>query len=249
MKLACEGKIRLDIRKQQARVAANAGRAGVVVVYLTHHAIQALKFVTISDTHGQHHELTLPQGDVLIHAGDVSMKGDESEIKDFLGWFDKQAFEHKILIAGNHDFFFEQHSDEEIDKILPNGITYLKDNGTTIKGFRIWGSPVTPWFFNWAFNRHRGDPIRRHWDLIPDDTDILITHGPLFRTLDKNKKGEHLGCKDLYLKVHQVKPLVHVFGHIHESYGVIDKSDIKFINACILDYKYEMTNQPISFEL
>jgi Icc-related predicted phosphoesterase len=208
-----------------------------------------LKFVTIADTHGKHSSLIIPPGDTLIHAGDISMKGEKDEVVDFLQWFDHQNFKHKILIAGNHDFFFEKESDKHIQQLLPANIVYLKDSFTTVNQLKIWGSPVTPWFFNWAFNRHRGDPIKRHWDLIPTDTDILITHGPIFRTLDKTSEGQHVGCKDLFNKVHEIKPKVHICGHIHESYGTVDKSGIKFINASVLNAKYELTNNPVEFEL
>lgn len=127
-----------------------------------------MKFIVISDTHNKHESLFLPAGDILIHAGDVSMKGTEAEIIDFLEWFAIQDFEYKIFIAGNHDFYFEKQTNEHIQAVIPKGIIYLNDSGTTIKGLNIWGSPITPWFFNWAFNRHRGEPIRRHWDLIPE---------------------------------------------------------------------------------
>lgn len=208
-----------------------------------------MKFVAIADTHGKHKDLTIPSGDMLIHAGDISMKGDEDEIIDFLNWFDEQNFKHKILIAGNHDFYFETESQEQIEELLPKNITYLKDSSTTINEFKIWGSPITPWFFNWAFNRHRGEQINRHWDLIPPDTDILITHGPIFRTLDKNSEGQHVGCKDLFNKVQEIRPKVHICGHIHESYGTADKMGIKFINASVVNKNYELTNSPILFEL
>jgi Icc-related predicted phosphoesterase len=208
-----------------------------------------LKFITISDTHGKHSSLTLPSGDALIHAGDISMKGQFNEVKDFLDWFAVQKFKYKILIAGNHDFYFERESDEQIASLLPDSITYLKDSGTTVNGIKLWGSPVTPWFFDWAFNRHRGEPIKRHWDLIPNDTDILMTHGPVFRTLDRNREGQHVGCKELFSKVQEVKPKVHVCGHIHEAYGSADKAGIKFINASVLNERYELVNSPIFFEL
>jgi len=208
-----------------------------------------LKFVTIADTHSKHKDLTLPLGDVLIHAGDVSMKGDKTEITNFLSWMDSQNFEFKILIAGNHDFYFERESEEQIRKHLPDSIIYLKDSGTVINNYKIWGSPVTPWFFDWAFNRHRGDPINRHWELIPTNTDILITHGPMFRTLDRNNQGQHIGCKDLFNRIQEVKPKVHVCGHIHESYGTINKTGTKFINASVLNEHYELINSPIVFEL
>lgn len=208
-----------------------------------------MKFVTIADTHGKHNSLKLSSGEILIHAGDISMKGDKVEVEDFLSWFDKQDFEHKILIAGNHDFYFERESDLHIQHLLPENVVYLNDNSTTINGIKIWGSPITPWFFNWAFNRHRGEPIKRHWDLIPIDTDILITHGPIFRTLDKTSEGQHVGCKDLFNKVQDINLKAHVCGHIHESYGTVEKFGTKFINASVLNANYELTNSPIEFEL
>jgi Icc-related predicted phosphoesterase len=208
-----------------------------------------MKFICISDTHGQHHQLNIPQGDVLIHAGDVSSRGKEKEIVDFLSWFEHQKFEHKIFIAGNHDFYFEKNSNETIQQILPKGVTYLNDTSTIINGIKIWGSPITPFFYNWAFNRHRGEEIKKHWDLIPNDIDILITHGPVFKTLDKNVEGDYVGCKDLLGKVQEVKPKVHVCGHIHEAYGMIEKSAVKFINASLLNELYEVTNLPIEFDI
>jgi Icc-related predicted phosphoesterase len=208
-----------------------------------------MKFVLISDTHGKHAGLKLPKGDVLIHAGDVTFNGNENEVKEFLDWFEKQHFKHKIFIAGNHDFYFERASVTSIQSIIPPNLIYLNDSGVNIEGFNIWGSPVTPWFFNWAFNKHRGAAIRRHWDLIPDQTDILITHGPVFKTLDENNKGEHVGCKDLLQRVQTIKPKIHVCGHIHESYGLEEKLDIKFINCSVLNEEYRLVNRPIVLEL
>lgn len=208
-----------------------------------------MKFVTIADTHGQHAKLTLPPGDVLIHAGDCSMKGEKEEIIDFLSWMEQQDFEHKILIAGNHDFYFEKETDENIRQILPQNITYLNDKMTIVNGINIWGSPITPWFFNWAFNRHRGEAIKKHWDLIPENTDILVTHGPVFRTLDLTGRGQHVGCKDLLITIQTVKPKVHICGHIHEAYGTAEKYGTQFINASVLNDGYELTNKPVEFEL
>jgi len=208
-----------------------------------------MKFITISDTHGRHHDLILPPGDVLIHAGDISMKGSEAEIKDFLLWVDKQDYKYKILIAGNHDFYFESASHKDISNILPDGIVYLNDSKIEVEGFKIWGSPVTPWFFNWAFNRHRGAPIKKHWDIIPADTDILITHGPVFGILDATKKGEHTGCNDLLERIQIIHPKVHICGHIHEAYGEYSTGGIKFINASLLNEKYQLVNEPVILEL
>lgn len=208
-----------------------------------------MKLVAISDTHGKHHQLQLPEGDTLIHAGDISMKGGEDEVDSFLEWFGQQPFKHKIVIAGNHDFYFERTPEHEILNRIPGNIVYLNDSGITIEGLRIWGSPVSPWFFNWAFNRHRGDPIKRHWELIPGETDILITHGPVFRTLDRNNKGQHVGCKDLFGRVNEIQPQVHICGHIHEAYGTITRSGTRFVNASVVNSQYEMANPPVVFEL
>jgi len=208
-----------------------------------------LKIVAISDTHGQHDKLVLPDGDLLIHAGDISNKGGLIEVERFLSWFDKQSFKNKIFIAGNHDFFFERHSDEEIKKILPGNIIYLKDSGVEINGIKFWGSPVTPWFLNWAFNRQRGHEIARHWDLIPNDIDILITHGPMFRRLDENKEGQHLGCRDLFLKAQELNLKAHIFGHIHENYGTMESQKVKFLNASVVNERYELINEPLVIDI
>lgn len=152
-----------------------------------------MRIIAIADTHGRHSDLIIPPGDVLIHAGDMSMKGTEQEMINFIQWFSQQDFKHKIFIAGNHDFYFEKTPVEEINKLIPPAVIYLNDAAVEIDGTRFWGSPITPWFFNWAFNRHRGEDIRKHWDLVPNDTDILITHGPVYTILDKTTSGKHAG--------------------------------------------------------
>ncbi len=206
-------------------------------------------FVTISDTHGQHSKLVLPEGNVLLHAGDVTRRGKDAEVIDFLRWFAQQPFEHKIFIAGNHDFYFERTSDGDIEKIIPAGVVYLKDSGVVINGIKIWGSPITPWFFDWAFNRHRGPEIQRHWALIDKDTDILVTHGPVYNILDKTINGEHVGCEDLLQAVKEIKPKVHIGGHIHEAYGSKEVDGTLFINPSVLNERYEMVNEAVVFEV
>ena len=204
-----------------------------------------MKIVAISDTHSKHRSVKLPGGDLLIHAGDVSHKGKKEEVVDFLEWFSRQKFQYKIFIAGNHDFFFEKAGDEEIRKLIPENIIYLKDSGTVINGLKIWGSPFTPWFFNWAFNKKRGVEIRKHWDLIPAGTDILITHGPVYGFLDLVINEEHVGCQDLLRRVLLIHPKIHVCGHIHESYGNIKRSGIQFVNASQLNEAYELVHKPM----
>jgi Icc-related predicted phosphoesterase len=208
-----------------------------------------LKFVAISDTHSRHQQLKLPKGDVLLHAGDLSFRGRKDEVKDFLGWFGKQNFAHKVFIAGNHDFFLEKAKQEEISSMIPEGVTYLLDSGIEINGIKIWGSPYTPWFYNWAFNCHRGKEIRKHWDLIPAGIDLLMTHGPVYGFLDMAINEQHVGDQDLLRTVLTIKPKVHLCGHIHESFGSIKRTGIQFINASIVNELYEPVHGPIVFEL
>ena len=203
----------------------------------------------IADTHSRHRSIRLPKGDVLIHAGDISYRGEKLEVEDFLTWFRKQDFEHKIFIAGNHDFLLEKAKPKEIDNLILDDIIYLNDSSTLVNGYKIWGSPVTPRFFNWAFNRARGEAIRKHWELIPSDTHLLITHGPPYGILDQVANEQHVGCKDLLNRVVEIKPLVHVFGHIHESYGSTKNMGIRFINASQTNESYEVVNKPVVFEL
>jgi Icc-related predicted phosphoesterase len=184
-----------------------------------------------------------------VHAGDISYKGQKSEVEDFLKWFSNLKFEYKIFIAGNHDFYFEKNKPKEIQEVVPHNVIYLNDSGITIDGLHIWGSPVSPWFFNWAFNRKRGLQIKKHWDLIPPETDLLITHGPVFGIHDSVVNGVHVGCKDLALKVKEIKPQVHLCGHIHEAYGNVKRDGIRYINASVLNERYELVQKPVLFEL
>jgi len=206
-----------------------------------------IKIIVLSDTHGQHRakSLTLPDGDIIIHAGDVSSKGELNSVVDFLDWFSELPYKYKIFIAGNHDFLFEKESDKNIKNLIPKNVIYLNDSGTVIEGINIWGSPVQPFFYNWAFNRKRGKEIKKHWDLIPENTDILITHGPAFSILDKTTRNDFAGCKDLLVKIKEIKPKYHIFGHIHEAYGEAEEFGVKFINASLMTERYKLKNKAI----
>lgn len=208
-----------------------------------------MKFVAISDTHCRHHKIRLPKGDVLLHAGDVSYRGKKDEVVDFLQWFAKQKFEYKIFIAGNHDFLFEKIKTKDLEQLIPNGVTYLYENSVTINGITIWGSPYTPWFFNWAFNLPRGKALAKHWNKIPEETHILLTHGPAYGILDTVINGQHVGCVDLQKRIDVIKPKIHLFGHVHESYGKKEKNGTKFINASQVNEEYILVNKPVVFEL
>lgn len=207
-----------------------------------------LTLVLISDTHGKHRQFAIPDGDVLIHAGDIMTSGwDSSEIRDFDAWLGKLPHKNKLVIAGNHDWLFEKHRSTR--NLLTN-VTYLEDSGIEIDGMKFWGSPIQPEFMNWAFNRRRGEEIKKHWDLIPKDTDVLITHGPPAGFRDWAKAGHpSLGCQDLRRAVFDIKPKLHVFGHIHGGYGEDHDGSTHFVNASLLDEAYRPTNEPIVVEL
>ena len=208
-----------------------------------------MKIVLISDTHDRHSFLSLPAGDILIHAGDMSSRGTISQISAFSSWMKDQPFKHKILIAGNHDFLFE--SDPSFARsMLDPSIIYLQNESVEVEGIKIWGSPVTPWFYNWAFNVSRGEAIKKYWDSIPEDTDIIVTHGPVHGLLDKTNSGQNAGCESLYQRVNEVKPKLHVSGHIHEGKGYYRNShDTLLVNASSLNARYEVDNVVICVEV
>ena len=206
-----------------------------------------MKIILISDTHGNHNFI-VPKGDVLIHAGDVSLRGTKSEVDEFIKWFQSQPHKHKIFIAGNHDFYFEEALKNKLKLDYPN-LIYLNDSGCEIDGINFWGSPVQPTFFDWAFNRKRGEEIKKHWDLIPENTDVLITHGPPHKILDLTNDGHYAGCEELKKRVLAIKPKLHVFGHIHENYGQITQNETIFINAALVDEEYRCVKNPFEIDL
>lgn len=210
-----------------------------------------MKVVCISDTHLDH-DFVIPSGDLLIHAGDLTSMGTFMEIKNAGEWLASQPHPHKIVIAGNHDFLFEK--DQNLARLaLGSGVTYLQDEGIgiTISGitYSIWGSPWTPRFYDWAFQLGSQKPADKHWGKIPRDLDILVTHGPPFGILDKTPRGDHVGDKDLLYRVRQVKPTLHVFGHIHGSHGIVESSAGISVNAATCDEYYNSSQEPIVVEL
>jgi len=220
-----------------------------------------MKIITISDSHGKHNEIPkewLEPADMIIHAGDVSSRGYDQEMESFFIWFNSlDQYKYKIFIAGNHDFYFQDYpklSNNNVETFYKN-IIYLQDKLVTIEGINIYGSPWQPRFYNWAFNLDRGDEIAKKWSLIPQKTDILITHGPAYGYLDQvYGQGEHLGCQDLYDKILEVQPKVHICGHIHSGYGIIKPNNTilpntTFINASLLNEQYLMAYKPITFEI
>ena len=207
-----------------------------------------MRIVCLSDTHNCNNQISVPDGDVLIHAGDATIQGTIDEIVLFNEWFSNLPHQHKIFVAGNHDWLFETYNAYALE-LLSDKIIYLQDSSVEIEKLKIYGSPWQPRFFDWAFNLNRGAEIAEKWKLIANDTDILITHGPPFGILDETPRGDFAGCEELRKKVEQIKPQLHIFGHIHYAYGKIEKFGTTFINASNCDESYDPTNLPIIIDL
>jgi len=218
-----------------------------------------LKVVGISDTHNRHKEITIPECDILIHCGDYSFKGYEGEIKRFYKWLNEQPAKHKMSIQGNHELGWESNPKEciKLAKSLCPDVHLLNDSSVEVEGIKIWGTPVTPWFCDWAYNRARNDAeslkyniplITEHYKYCPKDTDILVTHGPPYGILDElhyvngDPKGQFVGCQDLLVLVEKVKPDLHFFGHIHCAHGEKHQNGTSFYNASICDEGYGASN-------
>lgn len=214
-----------------------------------------MKILTISDTHTKHNQIPLEwlePADMIIHAGDISSMGSLSEIESFCYWFDNlDQYDHKIFIAGNHDWGFQERPTEAMEIVSSyKTIKYLKDSSVVCDGVKIYGSPWQPEFYNWAFNLQRGVKLQEKWDLIPLDTDILVTHGPAYGYGDFVPNGENVGCSNLLdTIITKVNPKVHIAGHIHCGYGESFAHGTHFINAATLNESYMVTNKPIIFEI
>lgn len=216
-----------------------------------------MDLVLLSDTHNKQADIFIPEGDAIIHAGDATVHGGMLELTAFADWFASLPHKEKIFVAGNHDIMLEK--DPQVGKKLleDRGIHYLKDTGVFLtEGERellVYGAPWQPEFGNWAFNLPRGEQLRKKWGLIPFETEVLITHGPplgiMDKTFYKGAGGESVGCEELLARVATLegqkipKLKVHVFGHIHEGYGLeIDECGVIFVNASVCNEFYKPVN-------
>ncbi|MCK4814440.1 metallophosphatase domain-containing protein [bacterium] len=209
-----------------------------------------MKLLLLSDTHGQNDVLkTLPATDVLIHCGDSTQYGSTDNLREFAEIFGDCNATFKLVIAGNHDACFQKHPFESKDILLANGILYLEDEGVKINGIKFWGIPWTPPFLDWYFMANEEKRIEK-WGQVPDDVDVLMSHGPPYGVLDQLiKGGKRVGSVEHRNKVFSIQPTLNVFGHIHEQYGWKRYVDIDFINCSLLNFHYEMVNQPVVYEL
>lgn len=222
-----------------------------------------LKICCISDTHGHHKKVTIPECDVLIHAGDYTNRGSKEDVESFLKWFSAQDNAlFKVFINGNHDlngdskFDIETGADIWWETMLRDyGVNqpdstmfHLLNTGVSICGLNIWGSPYTPDFYpeHWAYNAPRGEKIRRIWDLIPYGQDIIVTHGPPAGIGDYIPDQDvSVGCEDLKARITDLKPKIHTFGHTHDGYCIGEQYGITYINASICNEAYRPVNKPI----
>lgn len=188
-----------------------------------------MKIWHISDTHSYHGLLKVPDVDVVIFSGDCSNPRDpylgSNEVLNFLEWFSSLNIKHKIMIAGNHDTCIEKRLITPGD-IHSKGIIYLENSLTEIEGLKIWGSPITPEFgVGWAFNRKK-DKINKTWETIPNDVNIIVTHGPpktiMDLSYDSNRVLEFCGCSALYKHIEKINPKAVLFGHIHNNEKIVN---------------------------
>ncbi len=224
-----------------------------------------MRLVIISDTHAYHSAIKMPEGDMVIHCGDNTIYGEEYEMKSFLEWFGGLKYKHKVFINGNHEVMVAKKSlgdrtythlkVQERNKYHFDNITYLENEAVEIEGLKFYGSPNTPEFFDWAYMYGRGGEGKEIWAKIPDDTDVLITHGPPETILDGVRPHAHYhspfaGCPYLLERVREIKPKLHCFGHIHEHYGTRrlanpKYSDTLFVNASTCNSRYVPVHPPI----
>lgn len=218
-----------------------------------------MRFVVLSDTHGKHDELgELPTGDVLIHCGDYSMCGGLKETRLFFDWFSAQPHKHKIVVPGNHEvslcpFRAKKWVAWRTQELVTSykNVEILVDRAIFIDGLKIYGSP---WcggdekvMSDWGF--YLVDSVREHvFDGIPEDTDILVTHTPPFGILDKCN-DENFGCRFLRKRVDEIKPVWHLFGHIHESSGVYLSDYTEFYNTAVMDEDYKVKHKVLVKDL
>lgn len=222
-----------------------------------------MRIILISDTHGLHEFIRhpLPKGDVLIHAGDCCNIGSESDIRSFVYWFQNlKGFDTKIFIAGNHDWGFQRkepwlrnYINEE--NLSQSDCVYLEEESFTIEDpkfsrpIKFFGTPYQNPFNNWAFNVPEND-LYKHWEKIPTDTDVLITHCAPYEIRDYVLPfNMPHGSSSLRFYVERIKPALHVFGHIHEAYGAMEKEGVLYVNGSTCTRQYTPTNKPIIIKL
>jgi Icc-related predicted phosphoesterase len=215
-----------------------------------------IKVTLMSDTHTKERNVLVNGGDLILHSGDVMNSGYEWEdLYDFLTWFSELPYKMKVFTPGNHDRYIQDNPVDAwkmINEFHDKGVRCLIDDFVEFEGLKIYGSPWQPEFYNWAFNLPRnGWEIEQKWKDIPDDTDILLTHGPAWGILDTvvNRRDFNLGCEMLAKRLETLHPLIHNCGHIHTGYGYVEKNGTHFFNSSILDERYRHNQKPFDITI
>lgn len=179
-----------------------------------------MKILHISDTHGRHHKiLNLPDADVLVHSGDITLNGTEKEALDFINWFCNLPYENKVFISGNHDECLFGSNIEGLD----SNVHYLCNSCVEINGIKFYGVPM---FMHDCLTELQS----QYYTDIPSDTDILITHSPAYGILDCDD-GIHYGSQELLTRISSLNLKAHLFGHIHTQSGVKSINGTIFSNG------------------
>ena len=209
------------------------------------------KIVCISDTHQKHRKLEIPNGDILLCGGDFSWRGGREEVVEFSSWLSTLNHPYKILIAGNHETTFDPAKPEFDPGIrdLIQGVSYLENTSVEIEGLKIWGSPYSSEYCNWAFSLKTAEDAEAMWARIPDDTDVVLIHGPPYGIGDELFNGSHVGCRALLARLMKIQPRLVVSGHFHAGYGLRQVGKTTFVNAACVDVGYTTVNQPIVVEV
>lgn len=215
------------------------------------------RLVFISDTHLT--RPSLPEGDILIHCGDHTYDGSAEQCSRALKWLGEQDFSEIITIAGNHDWLAEKNPSLFWDLCDRNNIIWLNDGSIELDGIKFYGSAWTPFFNDWAFNGARtlsehamyNKPLMKDiWEKIPNDTQVLLTHGPAYMMLDECMDTRRVGCQDLFQAILDRPSIkIHASGHIHAAYGEKLFNGVHYINASICDERYRATNLPIEVQI
>jgi Icc-related predicted phosphoesterase len=218
--------------------------------------MKKINVTLLSDTHTKERNVLVNGGDLILHSGDVMNSGyDWEDLYDFLTWFSELPYKMKVFTPGNHDRYIEDKPFDAwkmIREFNDKGVICLIDDFVEFEGLKIYGSPWQPEFYNWAYNLPRnGWEIEQKWKDIPDDTDILLTHGPAWGILDTvvNRRDFNLGCEMLAKRLETLHPLIHNCGHIHTGYGYVEKNGTHFFNSSILDERYRHNQKPFDITI
>lgn len=212
-----------------------------------------IKIACIADTHEQAQNIPggIPQCDILVHAGDMTFLGEYDKLLKFNDWGGKIFLPEtrKICVAGNHDKTLE--GDIETARALLPHWTYLQDEAYEVFGLKFWGTPWSAEYHpeSWGFQLERGEKARAQWEAIPEDTDVLIVHGPPFGYGDKIESGDHVGCKELAYRLMDVRPRLTICGHVHTDPGVFAAPWGTVVNAATMTGGYKPKRKPIVVNL